>query len=240
MNNLLSTLIYSTVAGLAALAGVYLVYFFKDWAKKNLVFFMSFAVGVLMANAFFHLLPEAVQATPWWPYGALGAIVFFYLIEQAIIIHACYEEDCEVHSLGHMGLFGLGFHSLIDGLTIGIAFQANFNVGLLASLAIVFHKISEGSCLYTLLLGGRFSQGKSLVFSWLVALATPIGAILAYFFTKQLTGQTLGLMLAAAAGTFIYISASDLVPLTHKEHGWANGLFMLLGVGFVLLLAKFI
>lgn len=240
MSDLSGTLIYSSIAGLAALIGVYLVYFFKNWAKKNLVLFISFAVGVLMANAFFHLLPEAAQNTNLWPYGALGAIIFFYLLEQVIIIHACYEEDCEVHSLGHMGLFGIGFHSLIDGLTIGIAFQTGFGVGFLASLAIVFHKISEGSCLYTLLLGGRFSQNKALFFSWLVALATPLGAMLAYFFTAQLSGQNLGLLLAAAAGTFIYISASDLVPLTHKEHNWKNGFMMLLGVGFVLLISRFI
>lgn len=237
---IVEVLIYSLLAGLAALGGVYLVYFFKNWAKKNLVLFVSFAVGVLMANAFFHLLPEAVQTTPLWPYGAIGAIIFFYLIEQVIIIHACYEEDCEVHALGHMGLFGLGFHSLIDGLTIGVAWQAGFNVGLPASLAIVFHKISEGGCLYTLLLGGRFSQTRSLLFSWLVALATPVGAMLAYFFTEQLAGQTLGLLLAAAAGTFIYISASDLVPLTHKEHNWKNVFMMLFGVGFVLLLSRFV
>lgn len=240
MHNLISTLIYSFIAGLASLGGAYLVYFFRDWAKKNLVLFVSFAVGVLLANAFFHLLPEAVQLTPLWPYWALGAIIFFYLAEQVIIIHACYEEDCEVHSLGQVGLFGIGFHSLIDGLTIGIAFQAGFGVGLLASLAIVFHKISEGSCLYALLLGGHFSRGKSLFFSGLVALATPVGAVLAYIFAGQLSNEVLGWLLAAAAGTFIYISASDLVPMTHKEHGWANGLFMLLGVAFVLLISRFI
>lgn len=240
MNNSLNTLIYSSVAGLAALFGAYSIRFFKNWAKKNLVLLVSFAVGVLMTNAFFHLLPEAELNTTLWPYGALGAIIFFYLIEQVIIIHACYEEDCEAHSFGHTGLFGIGFHSLIDGLTIGIAFQAGFGVGLLASLAIVFHKISEGGCLYALLLGGNFSQSRALLFSWLVALATPLGAMLAYFFTAQLAGQTLGLLLAAAAGAFIYISASDLVPLTHKEHNWKNGFMMLLGVGFVLLVGWFI
>ena len=238
MSNLLNTLIYSFLAGLAALAGAYLVYFFKDWAKKNLVLFVSFAVGVLLSNAFFHLLPSAVQFTSSWPYWALGAIVFFYLVEQVIIIHACYEEDCEVHSLGQMGLFGIGFHSLVDGLTIGIAFQAGFSVGLLASLAIVFHKISEGSCLYVLLLGGRFSPEKSLFFSGLVELATPVGAVLAYFFSGQLSNEVLGWLLAVAAGTFIYISASDLVPMTHKEHGWPNVLLMVLGVIFVLVLSR--
>lgn len=238
-DNLLNTIIYSFLAGLASLGGAYLVYYFSNWAKKNLVFLISFAVGVLLANAFFHLLPEAVKITPLWPYWALGAIAFFYLMEQAIMVHACREEECEVHAMGEISLLGIGFHSLVDGLTIGIAFQAGFAVGLLAALAVILHKVAEGGCLYTLLIGGRFSKKTSLVFSWLVALMTPTGALLAYYFTRQFSGEALGWLLAAAAGSFIYIGASDLVPATHKKQSWLNVCLMLLGVGFVLLVGRF-
>ncbi len=237
---LIEVLIFGLAAGLAALAGVYLVYYFSDWSRRNLVFLISFAVGVLLANAFFHLLPQAASLTLTWPYWTLGAIMFFYLIEQALTIHACREEECEVHTLGQVGLLGLGFHSLVDGLTIGVAFQVGAGVGALTALAIILHKISEGGCLYTMLLGGHFSQKRSLFFSVLVALATPLGAWLAYYFARELTGQVLGWLLAAAAGGFIYIGASDLVPMTHKKHGWPNVLLMVLGVVFVWLIGKFI
>lgn len=237
---LIEILFFSLVAGLAAMTGVYLVHYFSDWSRRNLVYLISLAVGVLLANAFFHLLPEAAILSPSWPYWALGAIMFFYLIEQALTIHACREEECEVHALGQVGLLGLGFHSLVDGLTIGVAFQVSAGVGALAALAVILHKISEGSCLYTMLLGGNFSPRRSLYLSGLVALATPLGATLAYFFASQLTGETLGRLLAAAAGGFIYIGASDLVPMTHKKHGWPNVLLMVLGVFFVLVLSRVI
>ena len=74
---LLNTIIYSLVAGLASLGGAYAVFYFSGWAKKNLVFLISLAVGVLLANAFFHLLPEAVKITPLWPYWTLGAALLF-------------------------------------------------------------------------------------------------------------------------------------------------------------------
>lgn len=233
-------LLFGFAAGLAALAGVYLVYFFGGWARRNLVYLISFAVGVLLANAFFHLLPEAVAITAAWPYWALGAVVFFYFVEQLLMIHACREEECEVHTIGEISFFGLGLHSLVDGLTIGIAFQAGFPVGSLAALAVIVHKISDGGCLYTLLLGGHFSRKKALLVSWLVALATPLGALLAYLFAPQLAGQALGWLLAAAAGGFIYIGASDLVPMTHKEHSLINVFLMILGVVFILVIGRLV
>lgn len=237
---LLEIFIFSFIAGLAAMAGVYLVYFFGAWSRRNLVYLISLAVGVLLANAFFHLLPEAAALSVSWPYWALGAIMFFYLMEQILTIHACQEEECEVHAVGHVGLAGLGFHSLVDGLTIGLAFQIGAGVGALTALAVILHKFSEGGCLYAMLIGSNFSAKRSLLASALVALATPLGALLAYFFAGQLQGEVLGWLLAAAAGGFIYIGASDLVPMTHKKHGWPNVLLMVLGVVFVWLVGRFV
>ncbi len=237
---LIEILLFGLAAGLAALGGVYLVYHFSDWSRRNLIFLISFAVGVLLANAFFHLLPEAAALSSLWPYWSLGAIIFFYLLEQVLTIHACREEECEVHTLGHVGLAGLGFHSLVDGLTIGVAFQVSAGVGSLTALAVILHKISEGGCFYTLLLSGHFSPRRSWWLAGWVALATPVGAWLAYYFAPALTGQFLSWLLAAAAGGFIYIGASDLVPMTHQKHGWPNVLLMVLGVFFVLVLSRIV
>lgn len=220
------------------MAGAYLVYYFNRWSKKNIVFLISFAVGVLLANAFFRLLPEAASLTLSWPYWVLGTIVLFYLIEHAIIIHACPEEDCETHTAGTVSLAGIGFHSLVDGLTIGIAFEAGFAIGILASLAVIFHKLAEGGCLYTLLLCDNLPKRRALIYSWGVALATPFGALLAYAFVGYLSSQAIGGLLAAAAGSFIYIGASDLVPETHKKYNWLNVILLLAGVAFVMIFGQ--
>ncbi len=234
MNGFVSVIIFSLLAGLTAILGTYSVLPFGQWIKKNSIFVISFAAGVLLANAFLHLLPEATNLTASWPYWALGTIVLFYLIEHAIIIHSCREESCEVHSMGATSLAGIGFHSLIDGVTISIAFGADSSLGLLTSLAIIFHKVADGVCIYSLLVHDAMSRSRALIFSWLVALATPLGAILAYFFIQQLSAQAEGWLLAAAAGSFIYIGASDLVPATHKKQSAFNVIFLLLGIIFVL------
>jgi len=234
MNSLFSVIIFSLLAGLAAILGTYSVRLFVQWTKKNSIFVISFAAGVLLANAFLHLLPEAVNLTASWPYWALGTIVLFYLIEHAIIIHSCREESCEVHSMGATSLAGIGFHSLLDGITISIAFGADFSLGLFTSLAIIFHKVADGVCVYGLLIHDGMARSRALIFSWLVAVVTPVGAILSYFFVRQIPVQAEGWLLAAAAGSFIYIGASDLVPATHKKQSAFNVIFLLLGIIFVL------
>jgi zinc transporter ZupT len=77
-----------------------------------------------------------------------------------------------------------------------------------------------------------------LFYSWLVALATPVGAIATYFFTRGMSGISLGALLSIAAGSFIYIGSSDLVPATHKKQAFLNVVLVLLGVGFVILMGR--
>lgn len=234
MSTLLNIIIYSFIAGLSTIVGVYLVKYFENWTKRNSVYLISFAVGVLLATAFLKLLPEAINTQINWSFWILGTIIFLYLTEHSMIIHSCREEECEVHNMGVMSLLGIGFHSLIDGIIIGIAFQIGYAVGLIASFAVIFHEIAEGIFTYTLLIHDNIS--KSLFYSWLVALATPVGAITAYFFTRGISDSSLGILLAIAAGSFIYIGASDLVPATHKKQAFLNVVLVLLGVGFVVLM----
>jgi len=237
-----NVIIYSLVAGLSAVFGVFLVWKFEKWTKKNAIFLISFAIGVLLANAFFHLLPEAVSLSANWFYWVLGAIIFLYFVEHFITIHACTEEGCEVHTIGKMSLIGLGFHSLIDGLIIGASFKVGFALGTMVSLAIIFHKISDGIFTYMLLIHDNTSRKKSVILSLLVALSTVLGAILTFIFSKEIKADVLGILLAIAAGSFIYIGASDLIPESHekcshehisKKHSFFNVLLVLLGILFV-------
>ena len=164
----------------------------------------------------------------------------FYLLEQSFMIHACREETCDKHLMGRMSLIGLTFHSLIDGAVIGVAFQAGFALGLATAIAIIFHKVADGSCAYALMVCDDEASAKALGFSSLMALATPVGAVLAYLFTQRVAGDLLDGLLAAAAGSFIYIGASDLLPATHKSGNFLNIILFLAGAGFILVLTKFI
>lgn len=235
----INVIIYSLIAGLSTIFGVYLVRRFEEWTKRNAVLLISFAVGVLLANAFFHLLPEAIEKSSSWFYWTLGAIIFLFLIEHFVIIHTCHEEKCESHALGVTSFSGIVFHSLIDGIIIGVGFGVSFAVGLLASLAVIFHETAEGVFIYTLLTHDKTFRNKALIYSWIVALATPFGAIITFLFIQGISPIVLGWLLAAAAGSFIYIGASDLVPEIHKKYNFLNMFLVLIGIAFVFVIGKF-
>jgi len=238
---LVNLIIFSSLAGLSTILGVYLIRHFENFFKKNVTFLISFAIGILLATAFFHLLPESIDLTSkGWFYWVLGAIILLYLIEHLTIIHFCQEEECEIHAMGAVSLLGIGIHSLIDGIIIGVGFKVSFIIGFLAASAVIFHETAEGIIIYTLLIKDKTTRNKALFYSWLVALATPFGAILTFLFIQNTSQETLGWLIAFSAGSFIYIGASDLIPETHRKYNFLNIFLVLLGIIFVFVIGKFL
>lgn len=246
MNTLFPTLLYSTIAGSATVFGLLLVLWQEKWTKKNSIYLISLAAGVLLTSAFLHLLPESIHLGG----GAktlLGSPYFFiivgftllYILEQVIVIHTCAEEDCDTHSFGIIAAVGIGFHSLLDGIVIGIGFEVDFKIGLITSLAVLLHELPEGIFTLSILLHAQMSLKKAVIYTVLVALATPIGAIIAFFLIRDISLIVLANLLALAAGSFLYIGASDLIPQTHRISRKANVPLVLLGGLFIVFLSTF-
>jgi zinc and cadmium transporter len=218
---------YGGLAGVATLAGTYLVLRREEWARKNSILLISFAVGVLLGVAFAHLLPEAnALASRAWLF-TLGSFLAFYVLEQNIAFHA-HHEDRE-HSLGTTAFLGLSFHSLLDGIIIGAGFEVSAALGIVSALGVISHELPEGISITSILLHAGFDRPKTILYSSIVALATPLGAILAWCTLRGLSQEVLGLALAIGAGSFLYIAASDLIPQTHRESSWLNALMVIVG-----------
>jgi ZIP family zinc transporter/zinc and cadmium transporter len=234
----LNTAIYGTLAGLATVAGIYLLFSREEWALKNSVLFVSFSGGVVLAVAFIHLLPEALETNSHSLAIVLFTIIAFYIFEHTIAIHTCKEGECDIHTMGIPAFIGIAFHSLLDGVIIGVGFEVNFKIGIAATLGVLLHEIPEGITITALLLHSGFKRDKTLLMGWIVALATPLGAIGSYLFIKEMADPTRGLLLALGAGSFIYVGASDLLPETHKNFNRANIVLVLLGVILVYIVAR--
>lgn len=232
-SQILNTIFYSFIAGLATLVGVYMVFAKEKWAARNTIFFLSFSAGVILATAFTHILPEAIELNKG---GALTVVLFtligYYIFEHLIAIHTCRErgDDCEVHSMGLPAFVAIGLHSLLDGVVIGVGFEADIKVGIASAVAILLHRLPVGITVASLLMHSGFSKTKVLLMGWVVAVAAGVGALGAYFFVRDVSMSTLGLLLAFSAGSFIYIGASDLLPETHKKMSRFNILLVLVGV----------
>ncbi|VAW38477.1 hypothetical protein MNBD_DELTA02-380 [hydrothermal vent metagenome] len=235
-----NTLFYSIIAGGATLVGVYILFIKERWAEKNAVYFLSFSAGVVLTVAFTRMIPEGMEF-----YGdvlpvVLFTIIGFYILEHTVAIHTCHEDVCETHRLGLPTFIGISTHSLVDGIAIGVSFEAGFEIGIAAALAILLHRVPVGITVTALLFHAGYSRTRMLVMGWIVALATVVGAVGTHFFVKDVDDTTIGFMLAFSAGSFIYIGASDLLPETHKNTSRANILLVLIGVGLVYLVTGYV
>lgn len=233
MSLFLNILIYGLLSGIATIAGIYLVLSKEEWAKRNSVYLISFSAGVLLATAIGHLLPEANEiqnnALLWF----LASFVLFYIIEHGFVMHACNEgHHCEVHPIDKVAIAGMGLHSLLDGIIIGVGFEISMSLGIIATFSVLLHRLPDGIAITSILIHSQYKRPKILLYTWLIALAAPVGAILSFFFLNGLNPATLGILVAMAAGSFLYVAASDLIPEIHRKSGFFNIILVILGIVF--------
>lgn len=223
-------LVIGLTATLATLLGGALALRFAD--KLHLV--LGFSAGAVIGVAFFDLLPEALdlagQTYSTRQIVGLIAIGFliFMVVDRLVSLHA--HENCD--NLSHRGSLGAGtlsFHSLLDGLAIGLAFQVSIAAGAVVTLAVLTHDFSDG--LNTVNIVVKNGGSKSLAARWLAvdAIAPLVGVGLASL--MRVGDATLGLLLALFGGFFLYLGSSDLIPESHRRQpsAWTT-LLTLLGV----------
>lgn len=207
--------------------------------KKILLVLVSFASGALLGGAFFHLIPESFtmldEGTFLFDESVFIAIVLgvmvFFLLEKSLWRH-CHERECPVHPFAYLNLLGDGIHNVIDGVVIAASFLSAESLGIVTTAAVVMHEIPQELGDFGVLIYGGFSKVRALFFNLLSAMLAIAGALVTYFFIPYL--PSINYILAFAAGGFIYIATTDLIPELHKETSAVNSIveivFLLLGI----------
>jgi len=171
-------------------------------------------------------------------YSWLLGIVIFYILERLLKWHHCHDDegDCSVHAFTYMSLIGDGIHNFIDGLIIVSAFFISPEVGLATTIALASHEIPQELGDFAVLIHGGFSKLKALIWNLLSAFTAILGVIVGYILVNNVENMTL-FLLPFAAGGFIYISMSDLIPELHKEKSlkksFINFLMFVVGLAFM-------
>lgn len=231
--NIIDIMIFSGLAAVAKLFGTGILLRNEKWAKLNSILLISFAAGAMISISFLSLLPEAAEMNTHALTWALAGFLGFYLVQQAVMVHPCGEQECHVHQLGVLSTVGLTIHAVLDGIAIAAGFEAAFSLGLLLTFAVLLHDVPEGISITGILLHTNTPRPKVIFYSVLVALATPVGAIGSYFFIHNVSTSVLGILLAATGGSFLYLAAADLLPETHRSGNRASAVFFFLGVFMV-------
>ena len=225
----MSVLLIALAASTATFIGGSFALRFRD--KLHLI--LGFSAGAVAGVALFDLLPEAIELGAQYHEPAtialFAALGFFgYLIlDRLVLLHTHDELEDVVRPpsdvgrttssmRGASGALTLSAHSFFDGMAIGIGFQASIAVGIVVTAAVLTHDFSDGINTVNLILknGGTWRQA----FKWLLAdAAAPLlGAASTLFF--RIPESAIGLVLAVFVGSFLYLSASDLIPESHHRH----------------------
>lgn len=232
------------IVSLISFAGILTLSIQLGKLKKLLLYMVSFSAGGLLGDTFIHLLPEAVEEYGFSLevslYLLLGIVVSF-VIEKFIRWQHCHVPTTKEHPhpFAFMNLVSDGVHNFIDGLIIGASYFVSIPLGLATTLAIIFHEIPQEIGDFGVLLHGGFSKRKALLMNFLSALTAVLGTVVALFLNNVVEHMTL-FFVPLAAGVFIYIAGSDLIPELHKEVTARKSLLQLLvfiaGIGVMLAL----
>jgi len=191
-----------------------------------------------------HLLPEAGEkfASANLYTLVLFSFVIFFLVEKVFQWRHCHNGVCAVHTFGYMNLFGDAVHNFIDGLIIAATFLTSPSLGIITSIAIALHEIPQEIGDFGVLLYAGFNTKKALIANFLVALTVVLGGVIGYFLSFRLE-NFIPHLLPFAAGGFIYIAASDLMPEIRKEESLTKSIasfaIFLLGIALMFLVKLF-
>lgn len=242
MSLLILIIIFTAVGGVLSVMAAAVFLLLPDH-RRNAVLphGISFAIGALLAVAFWGLIPEAFAQVKSEQFQALSGTILagvlgFFVLEKLLIWRHCHSGDCEAHgdedehehehghshshgtakSAGALIILGDGIHNFVDGVLIAAAFLTDVQLGIVTSLAVAAHEIPQEVGDFAILLHSGYSKSKALFYNMLASLTTVLGGVLAYFGLEDLH-DSLPYFLALAASSFIYIAVADLIPSLHKK-----------------------
>ena len=201
--------------------------------REHLHLLLGFSGGAVLGVAFFDLLPETFALAGGQRLVviaiALGFLVFFGLerVMPRHHAHAGVADRCDQH-VGVVGAAGLSLHSFLDGVAIGVAFQADATIGSLVAFGVIAHDLNDGLNTVTVVLAHGNSLRRSVAWLLVDMSAPMLGAVSATFFA--VSPRVLPWLLAFFAGVFVYIGAADLLAEAREHRSPLVGMATVVGM----------
>jgi zinc and cadmium transporter len=216
----------------------------RDGLRERIVpWAISYAVGTLLGVALLALLPQALERLPSTT--ALGTLLVgvlaFFLLEKLVVWRHCHDaHECEVHtsSAASLVIVGDAFHTFVDGAVIAAAVLTSIPLGITTALAVATHEIPQEVGDVAILLRAGFSRSRAFTLNLLSGIGGILGAAGMLAASKSMP-HVLPYVLAFAAGNFLYVAMSDLIPDLHRGglEGGPLRQLLLIGAGILTIIA---
>jgi zinc and cadmium transporter len=218
----------------------------EELLSKVLIALVAFSAGLLIGSAFFHLLPKAIEIAELSPLSVFSNLMLgfciLFVLEQFISWHHHHvARHPEIKSFSYLLLFSDAIHNFIDGLVLAASFLTSIPLGVITSFAIALHEIPQEIGDFGTLIYGGFDRVKALILNYISASTILLGSVVGYVLFGFLKALIV-ILLPIAAGSFIYIACSDLIPEIKLETGLRRSsmhfLVFLLGIMLMFTLAN--
>ena len=192
--------------------------------RRYLLYIMAFSAGLVIGVAFLDLMPEIAEISTRTNIEmrqlmlmVVAGFVAIFLLEKLTIIHSEKQHDApgHHHHVGVIGAMGLSFHSFLDGLAIGVGFQAGSKIGVAVLLAVLAHDFADGLNTVTFMLAAKNSTWRTVALLVVDASAPVAGAALTN--VVHFEPHIIAFQLAFFCGFLLYLGASDLLPEVHTH-----------------------
>lgn len=210
---------FAAVAAAADVAGAAIVVAAHRKGGAPLRYFVAGGAGFMLAAAFVRMLPETAQV----PHAFLFVLFGYFgvhLFEHTVAPHFHFGEEVHAEALlrpsaGYLAVFGLGVHTLFDGVAIAAGFMIGPVLGVLLFIAVLLHKLPEGFTIASVMLAAGRSRTAAMAAAVVLGVMTVLGALL----TSALASNHVPYALALSSGVTLYVAASDLIPEVNREGG---------------------
>jgi zinc and cadmium transporter len=216
----------AAIVSLVSFSGAFTLWMAPVRMRQVVPILVSLAVGVLLGDAFMHLIPDATDKIGSLPtvclYVVLGILLFF-AIEKVVRWrheHEVFDQSSrsDVSAMARMNLIGDAIHNFTDGVLIAGSFAAGTLVGVTTTLAIVVHEIPQEIGDVGALIHGGYAPRRAIFVNFLCAL-TVIAGVIFTLIVGHWAEFAMPYLLPIAAGGFIYIAAADFIPSLHLRAG---------------------
>lgn len=209
--------------------------------QRLLLPLVAFSAGSLLGSAFFHMLPAALEASSGglvvWIW-VLAGFSLFFAFEQLLHWHRCHHAHADAGStLPTLIVVGDALHNLLGGMAVAGTFLVDVRLGIATWLAEAAHELPQEVGEYGVLVHGGWSRRKAMIVNVLSSLPFLIGGLLTWAASLSID---VAFLVPFAAGNFLYIAASDLIPEVNRHHrlataalhfaAFAAGALVLLGI----------
>ncbi|WP_019007374.1 ZIP family metal transporter [Cohnella laeviribosi] len=232
-----SSFLFVLLAACANVVGHRLMFVFKqNWSRRGLYALMAMSAGLLMAIAILDFIPDSLEHESSSPVFVLLGMLSVYFFQQYVAGHFHFGEETHVHdhvkSTTVGAMVGMLIHTFFDGLSIAASFDVDFGLGITVFIAVLLHKIPDGLTISSIIFTLLQDQKKAIGAALLLGVSTLAGAVTAFVLSDfYLPGeQTAAVAIAFSSGIFLYVAATDLLPVVNAAGDRRAALFLFAGI----------